>query len=397
MNPRFRQSLCVSVAVLSTVAAASTLQSPARAMALNGFTGFGHGMSPFGHGAGSLGAGGAMNGLGGLGDRVHVHIPDEIKVPDNNIRVRTGVSDSREAIGAGGKLGERPGSRRGHRVIYRPWSEGSECGGARSWQGSCGLNDKAEPQVSERRSNAGSNHTHIGGSNNSPSASTDNGRGGGVPPRGERRFVPNEVITEFSPSASAQSIVQIGRRYNLSQIESQSFPLIGSTLFRWRIAGRRSVVNVVGALGNDRSVANAQPNYVFTSLEQIAKAPAGGRDDAAQYVLAKMQVQEAHQVTTGRNIPVAVIDSEIDAKHPDLDGAIFKNFDGLGGKANPHQHGTAMAGAIAAHGKLLGIAPDAKLLAARAFGDARGKSEGTSFAIYKSLQWAATTVRAWST
>jgi subtilisin family serine protease len=48
-----------------------------------------------------------------------------------------------------------------------------------------------------------------------------------------------------------------------------------------------------------------------------------------------------------------------------------------------------MAGAIAAHGKLLGIAPDAKLLAARAFGDAPGRSEGTSFAIYKSLQWAA--------
>jgi subtilisin family serine protease len=45
-----------------------------------------------------------------------------------------------------------------------------------------------------------------------------------------------------------------------------------------------------------------------------------------------------------------------------------------------------MAGAIAAHGKLLGIAPGAELLAARAFGDA---AKGTSFAIAKSLQWAA--------
>src|SRR5262249_33803393 len=155
------------------------------------------------------------------------------------------------------------------------------CGGARvhSRQDNCGLNDKAEPQVSERRSNAGSNHTHLGGSNNnsrsagsssnSRSAGTNNGGGGGVPPLGERRFVPNEVITAFSPNASAQAIAQIARRYNLSQIESQSFPLIGSTLFRWRVAGRRSVVNVVGALEIERSVANAQPNYVFTSLEQI--------------------------------------------------------------------------------------------------------------------------------
>jgi subtilase family protein len=41
-----------------------------------------------------------------------------------------------------------------------------------------------------------------------------------------------------------------------------------------------------------------------------------------------------------------------------------------GGDDKPHQHGTAMAGAIAAHGKLVGIAPRAQLLAARAFDDA---------------------------
>jgi subtilisin family serine protease len=368
-------------------------------MALNSFGGFGRGMSGIGHGTGRLGAGGAVNGLGALGDRIHVRIPDKVNVPDQNIRVRTGDSGPRGATGAGGKLDERPGSRRGHRIVYRSWSDGPECGGsrARSRQGSCGLNDRAEPQASERRSNTGDNRTHISGSNNSRSAGSNNsrsagsnnGRSGGVPPRGERRFVSNEVITAFSPGASAQSIAQIARRYNLSQIESQSFPLIGRTLYRWRIANGRSVVNVLGALGNERSVANAQPNYIFTSLEQSAKVRADERDDAAQYVLAKMQVQEAQQVATGKDIPVAVIDSEIDVKHPDLDGAIVKNFDGLGGKANPHQHGTAMAGAIAAHGKLLGIAPDAKLLAARAFGDAPGRPEGTSFAIYKSLQWAA--------
>ena len=48
-----------------------------------------------------------------------------------------------------------------------------------------------------------------------------------------------------------------------------------------------------------------------------------------------------------------------------------------------------MAGAIAAHGKLLGIAPGAAIFAARAFDNSRGEAKGTSFAIYKSLQWAA--------
>jgi subtilisin family serine protease len=104
--------------------------------------------------------------------------------------------------------------------------------------------------------------------------------------------------------------------------------------------------------------------------------------------LAKLQVEQAHHIATGKSILVALIDSEIDAKNPDLDAAVVKSFDGLGGEDKPHTHGTAMAGAIAAHLKLMGIAPGAQLLAARAFDDNRD-AKGTSFAIYKSLQWAA--------
>ena len=66
-----------------------------------------------------------------------------------------------------------------------------------------------------------------------------NNGGSGVPPRGERRFVPDEIITAFSSSATPQSIDQIARRYNLTRLESQSFPLIGSTFYRWRVGGRR--------------------------------------------------------------------------------------------------------------------------------------------------------------
>ncbi len=132
-----------------------------------------------------------------------------------------------------------------------------------------------------------------------------------------------------------------------------------------------------------------QPNYIFTLQEDITPAHSSTHGDAAQYVLSKLQIDQAHQVATGKNIPIALINSKIDAKHPDLDGMIVKSFDALGGDDNPHQHGTAMAGAIAAHGKLSGIALNPQLLAARAFSDSPGEAKGTSFAIYKSLQWAA--------
>jgi subtilisin family serine protease len=175
----------------------------------------------------------------------------------------------------------------------------------------------------------------------------------------------------------------------LTQLDSQNFPLLGTSLYRWRLGGGRTVANTVRALGGERIVASVQPNYVFTLQEETAKIAAGPQGDAAQYVLAKLQSAQAQQVATGKDVLVAVIDSDIDAKHPDLDGTIVKNFDALGGDAKPHPHGTSIAGAIAAHGKLLGIAPGAQVLAVHAFDDSTGAAHGSSFAIYKSLQWAA--------
>jgi subtilisin family serine protease len=52
-------------------------------------------------------------------------------------------------------------------------------------------------------------------------------------------------------------------------------------------------------------------------------------------------------------------------------------------------HGTGMAGAIAAHTKLLGVAPKVKLLAVRAFSGDQDGAQGTTFNILKGLDWAA--------
>jgi hypothetical protein len=97
----------------------------------------------------------------------------------------------------------------------------------------------------------------------------NNGRSG-VPPNGEQRFVLGEIVTEFASGTTQQSIDQIARRYDLTRLESQSLPLIGSTLYRWRIGGRRSAADVVGAIENERIVSSAQPNYIFTLQEQAA-------------------------------------------------------------------------------------------------------------------------------
>ncbi len=248
-----------------------------------------------------------------------------------------------------------------------------------------------EGHIIGRHPNRGEAWTGRGdGIDSAGSAAATGGGGAQVPPRGETRFVPDEVITAFASGTTAQAIDRLARRYRLTQLEAQNFPLIGTSLYRWRIAGRRSVVSMIRALGAEGIVASVQPNYVYT-LEQAktAAAPAGTPGDPAQYVLAELQVAQAQKIATGEHVAIAVIDSAIDTQHPDLRGAVVKSFDALNYDERPHAHGTSIAGAIAAHGKLLGIAPSAQIFAVHAFDDTPGEARGTSFAIYKGLQWAA--------
>jgi len=91
----------------------------------------------------------------------------------------------------------------------------------------------------------------------------------------------------------------------------------------------------------------------------------------------------------GANVTIAVIDSGVDARHPELANSIADNFDVLGSKEGPHVHGTGVAGAIVAHARLMGSAPQARILGIRAFGAAQNGAQSTSFVILKSLNYAA--------
>ncbi|MGD9769226.1 MAG: S8 family serine peptidase, partial [Pseudolabrys sp.] len=136
-------------------------------------------------------------------------------------------------------------------------------------------------------------------------------------------------------------------------------------------------------------VASAQPNYLY-ALAQAVAAPADAAPTpvpAVQYVIDKLKLRDLHKITGGDDVVVAVIDSAIDRAHPDLAGAVTETFDALGGSASPHAHGTGMAGAIASHARLTGIAPRARIVAVRAFDDG-ASAAGTTFAILKGIDWA---------
>jgi subtilisin family serine protease len=148
------------------------------------------------------------------------------------------------------------------------------------------------------------------------------------------------------------------------------------------------VRGTIGALQTSAYI-SVQPSYQFEMVEAVAPADTSRRGDSAQYIVSKLQLPEAHAIASGKNVKVAVIDSEIDGQHPDLQGVIAATYDALpSDDKTAHPHGTGMAGAIASHQRLLGVAPGARLLAVRAFGANTAGAQGTSMSIVKGLEWA---------
>jgi subtilisin family serine protease len=222
-----------------------------------------------------------------------------------------------------------------------------------------------------------------------------------IPPPGEDRFVKDELVMEFA-GRSPPGIAQLLGRQGLIQLELQYFALTDSTIVRARIINGRPVRVALPRLVNEATIRFAQPNFLYQGTQQQVAAPEAAKatpamataaaipaiGDPAQYALGKLRIGEAHTLATGERVLVAVIDSGIDLSHPELAGVIAGSFDATGKAEPPHQHGTAIAGAIAAHARLMGAAPAAKILAIRAFGASGASAEATTVAILKGVQYA---------
>jgi len=200
------------------------------------------------------------------------------------------------------------------------------------------------------------------------------------------RTIAREIIAEIDGPLSDAQVDALARRHGLRRVESQNFELIGATIGLFRIAGSKTMEAASRDFAEDRSVRGVQPNFRYVLQDQSAGANGG---DPAQYARLKLHLAEAHAIAEGTNVTVAVIDSGIDLKHSEFAGVAITPYDVLDSKEGPHAHGTAVAGAIVSHVKLMGSAPAAHILAIRAFGASGKGGEGTSFVLLKGLDLAA--------
>ena len=205
-----------------------------------------------------------------------------------------------------------------------------------------------------------------------------------MPPVGETRFVPDQVLI-VSRGPLTQQVLDRVAQFGLTLIEQQSLTIAGLYIYEFRIndLSTMSVRDAIRLLhgANLANVPLIQPNYLFLVGQQSQRpAPAAANQtkqgDAAQYIVEKLKLGDVHSLATGNNVIIAVIDSEIDAGHPDLAGVVRQRFSAVGPEP-PHPHGTGMAGAIASRQKLVGIAPNARLLAVHAFSSKAATAEST--------------------
>lgn len=226
-----------------------------------------------------------------------------------------------------------------------------------------------------------------GGSGKLARKSAGKGRGNATALATISRAFTNEFVAEIDSALSPAEADELARRHGLTRVSSENFPLIGATVGLFRISDGRPYETVRREFAANSSVRSLQPNFRYMLQDQKPAVLIEG--DPAQYALAKLRLPQAHTLVHGANVTVAVIDSGIDARHPELVNSIADNFDALGSSEGAHVHGTGIAGAIVAHAKLMGSAPEARIIAVRAFGGTTGSAESSSYIILRSLNYAA--------
>jgi len=140
----------------------------------------------------------------------------------------------------------------------------------------------------------------------------------------------------------------------------------------YEIPDDRPVATVLAALSKDSNVALAEPLSQFHTLsDSDTRQTVSAYNDPLydlQTSLSVLGIANAHERSQGAGARIALIDTGVDTRHPDLHGRIARTqsfVDTRATSAALYRHGTAMAGLIAAvannHIGIVGIAPLAQL------------------------------------
>lgn len=209
----------------------------------------------------------------------------------------------------------------------------------------------------------------------------------------EKRLLVTVPLT--GPDELGQLSRKISWDYDLQMLGHWPLEALGIYCFEFQLAEGQIASELTDRLRADPRVETVQPLQLFEVMAQFYNDPYW----KVQRGFHDLQAGAAHEWATGKGVKVAIIDTGVDIDHPDLRDSVelVKNFVGtVTGRAYAEAHGTAVAGVIGARANnrfgVVGIAPDAKLIALRACWQKSKADRGlcSSFTLAQALDFAIT-------
>jgi hypothetical protein len=186
----------------------------------------------------------------------------------------------------------------------------------------------------------------------------------------------------YGVSASARAMAHgLERDYRLREVSAWPIESLRVNCIVVRLPALTPRSILIAQLERDSRVDSVQPLNAFTaetdtSVSGASDAPSSPPEMRSylplQLNLRELGVLQAHELSQGAAVRVALIDTGVDYRHPDLRGRIiaWRDFVARSGDFAGDRHGTEVAGVIAATANdgrgVLGVAPRAHLIVLKA-------------------------------
>jgi subtilisin family serine protease len=182
-------------------------------------------------------------------------------------------------------------------------------------------------------------------------------------PEDPRGFLPARVaalIPLAAPAAMAATAQAIAAANGFTVLEITPLPSSGDGLVVFS-TGAIEVLNAVASLNADARVTTAEPDFLFET--DGSASPPQQPEDALRYgprLIGIRKLGAFGASLNGRDVVVALIDTGVDIRHPQLAGHLKQTADATSTSYKSGIHGTLVAGIVA------DLAPRASLLSIQA-------------------------------
>jgi len=245
--------------------------------------------------------------------------------------------------------------------------------------------------TSAQQTSGGSGSTSTSGGTGGTSGGGSGGTGGSTGGPATYGSEPGQVVVRL---VSATDLAAVAQQYGLDPVPIDQFR--SQPIYLLSILDGSSPETKSSQLlsDNQKRITYAEPNEISQAPEGVGRVIWSGGGSVASYAVqwagTTIRLDQAHAVSTGQGVTVAVIDTGVDMTHPALAGRLVPGYDFVDQDNDPSEvgsvgvtpmygHGTHVAGLVAL------AAPGAMIMPIRAL-DPFGK--GDTWVVAKAMAFA---------